>query len=147
MTLNLKYVEEVKPFHCVGVQIAQMEAMWPHVEKYFKSFEQRSKGEVTAVGLLRQVMEGIRQCWVATDGDVVKACALTEICVGPLKTVMLNFCAGEDRDLWRDEIVRTIEEWAKSIDSKRVRIICRPGWTREIKGYRETHRVLERDLA
>ena len=76
---------------------------------------------------------------------MVKACALTEVC---RKAVVLAFCAGRDREEWRDEMVDEIKRWAKSRGLTRFRIICRPGWTREMKalGFKETHRVLEREI-
>ena len=128
-----------------GVQADQMMALWPHVKDHFRSFENRSDGELTAGELLTCVIDKKLQCWVATDGEVVKACALTEI---SRKTVVLAFCAGRDREEWRDEMVDEIKRWAKSIGLGRFRIICRPGWTREMKalGFKETHRVLEREI-
>ncbi len=128
-----------------GVQANQMMKLWPHVKDYFRSFEDLSKGELTAGELLTCVIDKKIQCWIATDGDVVKACALTEV-IG--KTVTLSFCAGRDREEWRDEMVDEITRWAKSIGVNRFRIICRPGWTRELKalGFRETHRILEREI-
>ena len=120
-------------------------AVWPYVKDYFASFEKRSKGELTAGQLLLLVIEKKLQCWVATDGKEIKACALTELSG---KTVVFAFCAGKDRDEWRDEMVDEIERWAAHIGANRVRIICRPGWTKELKtlGYRESHRVLEKDI-
>ena len=128
-----------------GVQADQMMALWPHVKDYFRSCEDRSDGELSAGELLTHVIDKQLQCWVATDGEVVKACALTEI---SRKTVVLAFCAGRDREEWRDEMVDEIKRWAKSIGLTRFRIICRPGWTRELKalGFKETHRVLEREI-
>ncbi len=136
----------------VGIQSHQMMDVWPHVKDYFKSFEDRSKGELTAGELLTHVIDKRLQCWIALgDGTPgqnapdVKACGLTEI---NKKTVVFAFCAGADREEWRDEMVSEIEQWAAHIGSRRVRIICRPGWTRELKslGYKESHRVLEKDI-
>ena len=128
-----------------GVQADQMMALWPHVKDYFRSFEELSKGELTAGELLTYVIDKKMQCWIATDGSVVKACALTEVIK---KTIVLSFCAGRDREEWRDEMVDEIKRWAKSIGLGWFRIICRPGWVRELKvlGFKETHRVLEREI-
>jgi len=129
----------------VGVQSHQMMALWPHVKDYFRSFEDRSKGELTAGELLLRVLDSKLQCWIATDGKEVGACALTEV-IG--KTVVFAFCAGRNREEWRDAMVDEIEQWAAHIGANRVRIICRPGWVRELKGlgYKESHRVLEKDI-
>lgn len=139
----------IKP-QCViaGVPIRQVMTLWPHVKEHFASFQDRSKGTVTAGRLLDDVMHGKRQCWVALDGKEVKACALTEILDGAMPVVALNFCAGKNREGWWREMVDEIERWARSKDITRVGIVCRPGWAKSLKqlGYRETHRVLERDV-
>ena len=129
----------------IGVQPHEMMALWPHVKDYFRSFENRSEGELTAGELLTRVIDKRLQCWIALTGSVVKACALTEV---TKKTVVFAFCAGKDRDEWRDEMVDEIEKWAAHIGANRVRIICRPGWTKELKtlGYKESHRVVEKDI-
>lgn len=134
----------------VGVQRAQLMDVWPLVSRYFQSFAERSKGETTAGQLLADCAMGKRQCWLAIDGEKnVKACGLTEI-ASPSQTVIFNFCAGEGRHEWREQMVDEIERWAReAVGSRKVVIVCRPGWTKELKGmgYRETHRILERDLA
>ena len=117
--------------------------LWPHVARFFASFEERSEGEVKASELFAMVLKRERQMWVAVVGKEIKACGLTEVLP---KTVVFDFCAGVDRHEWRDAFVKEVCLWAKHIKRSRVRIICRPGWAREIKGFRETHRVLERDL-
>jgi hypothetical protein len=132
----------------IGVPSTAVRTIWPHVEEYFASFEERAQGEVTAEELLSLVEAQHRQCWIAADNKKVWACALTRVDNNPLGTVQLDFCAGEDRDKWRDKLVHEIERWAAHRGAGRVRIICRPGWTKELRklGYRETHRVLEKEM-
>jgi len=129
-----------------GVQADELWDVWPHVAVYFKSFEDRAGGDLTAGQLLEQIVKKTRQMWVAIIDGKVKACALTQVMDPPAETVVLDFCAGEGREDWRDDMVAEIEAWARHLGKRRVRIICRPGWAREIKGYRETHRVIEKDL-
>ena len=132
----------------VGVQASQIMDIWPQVREHFASFEERSQGELTAQELAQLVMTTHRQCWVAVDDGKIVATALTRIENNPQQTVCLDFCAGEGRDGWRDALVDEIERWAVHMKSKRVRIVCRPGWTKELRtlGYKESHRVLEKDI-
>lgn len=130
-----------------GVPVEQFGAVWPHVRTYFDGFVERSEGEVSVHDLLEGIASKDRQVWIAIEDKEVLACALTQVQDNPKGTVVIDFCSGKDRDKWRDKLVETIEQWAASLGSERVRIICRPGWTRELKNYRETHRVVERDIA
>lgn len=146
--MSLAEKTEEPEIQIAGVQIDQMMALWPHVKDYFKSFADRSHGEVSAGQLLLQVMKGLRQCWVATNGEEVKACALTEVLKGQLPVVFLGFCAGKDRHEWRDEILDEIERWAQSKEITRIRTASRPGWKKELKdlGWKETHIVMEKEI-
>jgi hypothetical protein len=141
--------QEYDGLHIVGVQSAQMMAVWPHVSKYFASFEERSRGSAKAGDLLFQCIKAERQCWVATDGAEIKACALTEIQTGPMKVVLLTFCAGDDMDDWWPEMVATIKAWAKHIGAGRLTAIHRPGWEKFLKraGFTKTHVISEVDIA
>ena len=145
----MSLAEKIVPaLHIVGIQSHQMRAMWPHVEKYFKSFEERSRGALLAYDLLAQCCNAERQCWVATDGERVQACALTEVQPGPKKVVILSFCSGEHMEDWWREMVGTIVDWAKSIGSKRVTAIHRPGWKKflEREGFKMSHMNSDIDL-
>lgn len=121
---------------------------WGALEPFFRNFEERSRGEVTAEELREFCAVGLKQCWAAVDGTRIHAVALTEVLENPLKTVLLDFCTGVGREDWRDMMVETIRDWARHMGAQRFRAICRPGWTKELKalGLRETHRVLEEDL-
>ena len=126
----------------------EVQAIWGHVAPHFASFAERSQGEVSTADFLHDVMTGEKQCWVAIRDRQVAATALTRAIDSPMHTVEIMCCAGEGRHDWRDQLVDEIEAWAKSRGSKRLRIICRPGWTKELKrlGFRESHRVLEREI-
>lgn len=121
--------------------------VFPLIRGYFESFAKRTRGEVTAVGLARDVASGSKQCWIARDDDV-KACALTRIWDGDVRVVEIVYCAGADREGWQSEMVDKIAEWAEEIGAQRLRTINRPGWAAFLrsKGLRETHRVMERDI-
>jgi len=138
----MSLAEKIEPLlQIVAVQPQHMRPLWPHLSGYFKSFEERSDGSILAFDLYSQCVSGERQCWIASDGNVVKACALTEIQKGPMNVVMLTFCAGEDMIEWRREMVDTIKAWAKTVGSGRVIAIHRIGWTPFLKdeGFKVTH--------
>jgi len=139
-----------KIIRIVGVQPEDIMDVWPYVKEYFASFETRAKGFLTASDLLTSVIDGKMQCWIAVGEEIsdVRACGLTEIPKGRKKVVVFSFCSGKGREDWRDAMVDEIERWSRHIGADTLRIICRPGWTKEIKslGYRETHRILDKEL-
>lgn len=122
----------------------EIEAYWPHLEKRFLSFEERTHGDVTAQMLKEDCQAGKRQCWVAVN-EGIEAVALTEV-AGLNNRVWLEYCSGEGRLDWQDKIVDHIEAWAREIGSPGVLTFSRTGWTKFLKGkgYRETHRIMEK---
>jgi hypothetical protein len=87
-----------------------------------------------------------RQLWVAIE-DRVRAVMLTSLLADRTNTVLVTQCAGDGRGDWVGLWDR-IEEWARSIGSTRVEIVCRPGWKRDLAvfGFRQTHIVMEKRL-
>ena len=124
-----------------GVKVEHVMPIWPRVEGYFQSFVDRSKGTVKASELLHGVLGGTRQMWIAIIDEKVRACALTEINNG---TVVLNFCSGEGREDWAEDMVTEIKAWAASLGLTFM-VVHRPGWKPLLKkmGFRMTHMVSE----
>lgn len=119
----------------------QFAAVYPRIAKYFASFVERSHGGLEPGYLEREVMEWRAHVLIAVIGDEIKGCAVTTF--APNGAISVPYCAGEDRELWQDELLDAIEARGVTVE-----IICRPGWVRSARlkerGYRETHRVMER---
>lgn len=119
-------------------------AVYPHVERFFANFYERAKGSLTPGTLEREILSKDRQCYVATREGQVVACALST--VSPVKTVTLDFCAGDDDENWPEDMIAMFEAWAADLGGRLI-VICRSGWVRRLKmtkrGYRETHRIME----
>lgn len=127
----------------VPLQPEDFDQIFSQIEWAFDNFAERSGGEASKPEMARQVLDTERQCWLAVDKEI-KAVALTRV---QGKAVELTHCTGRDREQWQEQIIMVISEWTKSIGAKHLRVICRPGWTKFLKGQglRETHRVLEVD--
>ena len=123
----------------------QVREYWPHIRPFFENFEERTQGDVDADQLFEEVQDGQRQCWAAIGDKGVQAVALTEV-AGLRGRVWVEYCAGERREEWQDQIMDAIEAWAKDNGSPGVLTFSRTGWTPFLKGrgYRETHRIMEK---
>ena len=135
--------DQSAPANCIlGVPAADFPNASVALRPYFRSFERRSNGETTVRDLYGEVMAERRQVWIVSGP---RACALTQV-VG--QVVEITHCAGEGYQDWVAELLETITAWAESIGATRIRVICRPGWTKSLKalGLKETHRVLERNI-
>jgi len=123
-----------------------MPDIWAHVEPHFRTFEKIADGEITAAELLYDVVRGDRQCWVAIKDGRVVATTLTQLLKNG--TAEINFCAGTGRHDWRDQVIATIEEWARTKNSKKIAATFRLGWVKEMKamGFKPTRCVMEREI-
>lgn len=122
-----------------SVPASQFPHVYPLVARYFASFVERAHGGLMPGHLETEVVAGRAQVLVAVDGEQVKACALTSI--APNGAISIHYCAGEDRTDWQDKLMDAIEAQGVTVE-----VTCRPGWAPWLKkrGYRETHRVMER---
>jgi len=130
----------------IGLQPENIAELWPLLKPAFDSFAERAS-DGTTHGYLADCLNKKRQCWIVYDG-AVKAVALTEVSTGEKAVVDLTHCYGQGREDWQEELVSEVMDWGKSIGAVHFRAICRPGWTKFLKGMgmRETHRVMERAI-
>ncbi|MGB0855089.1 MAG: hypothetical protein ACPGSI_17460 [Pikeienuella sp.] len=133
----------------VGVRTEAFPDLLPHIAWAFDNFAERSGGEAAAQRLVEKVLEKDLQCWVAVDGETLKAVALTSIFDAGVRVIELRHCTGTDREAWSGSLMDELERWGRAIGAAKVRTINRPGHTRFLKrvGYRETHRVMEKELS
>ena len=142
-----------------GTAPAELPALWRCIRDRIAGCCERSGGKYEPVDVLRNVLTGRMQLWLALDersdsGEPpseaagIKALALTEIVSYPrLVVCKLLACTGEDAGRWIG-LLAEIEVWAKERGCSVLEPICRPGWERRLKpiGYRKTHVVLEKSL-
>jgi hypothetical protein len=123
----------------------QFPAVYPDVAKYFASFVERAHGGLLPGFLEGEVNAGRAHVLVAAVDDKIRACAVTSF--APNGDISLHYCAGEGRDDWQAEMLDAVERIADERGVS-VEVTCRPGWVRSARmaerGYRETHRVMER---
>lgn len=127
----------------IGVPAADVPKVWPRVRAFTETFNVDQHRNIPQPSLYTMLLDKKRQMWIAAKGQDIKAVALTELVE---RQVVLDFCAGIDRQEWRDKMVDEIMRWGRWLGCDQMKIICRPGWAREIRGFKETHRILERSI-
>src|SRR5210317_644750 len=84
--------------------------------------------------------------------DELKANTVFGICIGQIqeqpnyKQYEIIICTGKRRELWEDNIVNEITNFAKLNDCKKLNIMARPGWEKVSKkwGWKKKHVQLEK---
>lgn len=134
----------------IGLPTTDMPALWDRIAPFAQSTADRSHGRWPLNTIRREAMQGQTQVWIITTdhgdhGGEWKAVALTSI---EKEAVMILAAVGKDRELWQDELLAKIEQWAEALGRKYVIATARPGWSPLLrsKGYRETHREMTKSL-
>jgi hypothetical protein len=151
---------------CVDPGLA--DKVWPHVALVIRAAMQRgATGAFQPVA--QSVLAGRALVWLATDGERIRAAAVTELHATEWRKVCVIVACGSvssarDRTIpavssgrnrinpasagmrsWL-HLIGEIEQFAKDEGCAATRIVGRKGWARVLKDYRTKRIILEKDL-
>ena len=110
----------------------------------------RGVGQV--LDLLDELKKDTMQCWIMFGSDESEENKVFGICVGRIG-VMPNYtqyeiviCTGKRRELWEDNLIKSVTDFATANKCKRLSIMARPGWEKVSKkwGWQKKHVQLEK---
>ena len=116
---------------------------------YIKSISERDKCDPAEK--LRKLYAAEAQAFLIWDVEAKKALAflgVDYVLRGKERQAVLIWLAGENRAVWT-HLFTDLETYLRDEQGcKSVKAIARPGWEKYLKpaGFRETHRVLEKEL-
>lgn len=94
----------------------------------------------------RNVLSGNSLVWLATDGQSIKAAAITEIQQTEWDKVLIIVAAsGRDMKPWLP-LIAGLESYGRESGCNKSRIVGRPGWEKMLTEYKRAAIVLERTL-
>jgi len=115
--------------------------VWPH-------FRERIERAITKVGINKiehiekDLLKGRALLWLAYDGLIVHAAAVTQLVDGVCELVA---CGGENLPQFLP-LINDLEQFARDEKCRAMRIIGRKGWVRVLKNYKAKAVILERPL-
>lgn len=115
--------------------------MWPHARSLILAAIERT-GLSKFEDIEAAILGGRQLLWLAWDGENIRSAASTAI---ENDALVIVACGGSDRSGWLG-LIGQIEDYAKSLNCRCVRIYGRKGWERVLPGYRAQHVILERSL-
>lgn len=94
----------------------------------------------------RDILAGMSLLWVAWNGRAIEAVASTSLQQTEAgKVCVITACAGGGMTRWLS-LIQGIEAYAEAEGCRCTRIFGRKGWTRVLKGYEETHAIIDKRL-
>jgi len=127
------------------VQTEHIKDIWPKVSGFIA--EAVHKLELSDFGILeKELFEGKALLWIALDGEHVKAASVTQITiVNGRKYCTIIALGGQDRDEWMP-LISGLEQYARDMNCKAMRIFGRLGWSRVLPDYKIVGHISERTL-
>jgi hypothetical protein len=137
---------ELTPFRVRLAMVPEhmISAIWPVALPFLKAAEE--EGSLQAVNdWLGDCINGKAQLWVVvSDVDTVEGAGVTRLVGAPGGKLCIIEAFGAKRG--NDELLGTVERWAKDEGCNMMRVYGRLGWMRRLKDYRPTGVILDRTL-
>ena len=124
--------------------------VWRDVERLIKLSNAHSMGESDHYDTLADLVRGQKQLWIVYDDDqYTKAVATTEINQWPkARKLRIVHLAGEDMDQWFDELINTLEYFARQNVCTHIEAYGRRGWVKQSKhlGFKESYTIVSKEI-
>ena len=126
--MNIALVPKKDYIPCFG-------AIYDYLEKSAKY----TYGRFTADDIKQNLLTTNKQLWVAYKSVQIYGFVVTEIVTYPqMKTLMMHFTGGVHLNKWKDNMLKTLQAFAKELDCKVIESYGRKGWGKvfEQDGYK-----------
>lgn len=113
------------------VPIGRVAGVIPALLPYLQESADRSRGRASVDDILRMVLNGQTQLWVAHEGNTIYGHVITEEKLYPqCKMLVCQYCAGEPNHMHHveDKMYAILDEMARKSGCAGVEFVGRPGW-------------------
>jgi hypothetical protein len=113
--------------------------VWPYIENYMHGAAEYTYGRFTKEDILNDLYNKQQQLWVAVNEDEIYGAVVTEIIVYPrLQTLVMHFTGGKKLPRWKNEMLATLQQFARDNMCDVIESYGRPGWGKvfENDGYK-----------
>ena len=120
------------------VPVGQISGVLPALLPYLAKSEEWTRGRAVIDDILRFVLNGQMQLWVAHQEGQVYGHVITEIKDYPrCKMLIVQYCAGEEDHMQyaEDEMFDLLDRFAKDAGCAGVEFVGRPGWRKQANKY------------
>jgi hypothetical protein len=110
----------------------------------------KSRDEMSVEDIYKRLSEARMQLWLVFDDNrEIISVLTTEIIEYPRKTTCrIVTLGGQDLDLWVEQLLETLEEWALENGCVAMETVCRKGFIKKLErfGYENAYTVLVKEL-
>ena len=109
------------------------------IHDYLEKSAKYTHGRFTADDIKQNLLTTNKQLWVAYKSVQIYGFVVTEIVTYPqMKTLMMHFTGGVHLNKWKDNMLKTLQAFAKELDCEVIESYGRKGWGKvfEQDGYK-----------
>ena len=109
------------------------------IHDYLEKSAKYTHGRFTANDIKKNLLNTEKQLWVAYKNVQIYGFVVTEIVTYPqMKTLMMHFTGGVHLNKWKDDMLKTLQKFAKEFNCKLIESYGRKGWGKvfEQDGYK-----------
>ena len=133
-----------------GIPSSQITEVWDNCKEYIEMGNNKSKQEMTIDDIYERLLKAEMQLWLVFDGDAkIKSVLTTEVVIYPrMKTCRIVTLGGTELDIWVEQFLDVLEEWAIDNDCVAMETACRKGFIKKLEkfGYEHTYTILTKEL-
>ena len=135
----------------VFIPVKHIKSVWPLIETFVeKGIEASFKDRYTVDALKKLVLAGTWHLWVAWEIDTKKphAIMMTQLYeeLSGIKIGSVRFLSGINRKNWLG-LLAELERQMYEVGVVKFEMWARKGWAKDLKDYKITHVLLEKDLS
>jgi len=133
-----------------GIPSDRIDEVWHECKDYVKMGNDKSLQEMNIDDIYEKLLGSDMQLWIVFNKEKeIHSVVTTEIVQYPRKTTCrIVTCGGTELDNWSEQLLFTLEEWAKEQGCVAMETCCRKGFIKKLKkfGYENTYTVLGKEL-
>jgi hypothetical protein len=133
-----------------GIPSSQITEVWDNCKKYIEMGNNKSKQEMTIDDIYERLLKAEMQLWLVFNEDAkIKSVLTTEVVIYPrMKTCRIVTLGGRELDIWVEQFLDVLEEWAIENDCVAMETACRRGFIKKLEkfGYEHTYTILTKEL-
>lgn len=128
----------------------KVDLAWPAAAPHLERAVAHSHGYMTMEVLYDSVKQGQRQLWLWHNDSEIKAALTTQlnILADFTKICCIDFVGGDNIDEWLEEVLASIESWAKTEGCDFLEGAGRVGWDRKLrsKGWESVATIVRKPI-
>ena len=120
-----------------GIPSSRITDVWDKCKEYIELGNNKSKQEMNIEDIYEKLLVAEMQLWIVYDEDanIMKTCRIVTL-------------GGKDMDIWVEQFLDILEEWAIDNDCVAMETACRKGFIKKLEkfGYEHTYTILTKEL-